>query len=246
MEAAALAPTRLRKQNQTAATHGWTAEEDELLRKLMSESATVSWCAIAKFFPTKTAPQIAGRWDKVIDPRLVKGCWTREEDEAIVTFVNEHGDKDWAKLALLLEGRTGKQCRERYRNHLNTAISHCPWTLEEDGLLAQLHERYGNSWTRLAPFFQGRTDNCIKNRWNSTVKKRLDRIEKGQPLVQKRGRKPKARIEKSETSTTPPSLSIPLNPLLRTECGLPPPSFDIAPLEHCRRDLQRLLCSFPA
>jgi hypothetical protein len=243
MEPTTFAPTRLRNQNRTVATHRWTPEEDDLLRKLIAESETISWSAISKYFPTKTAPQIAGRWDKVLDPRLVKGCWTREEDETIVSYVKEHGDKDWAKLALLLESRTGKQCRERYRNHLDTSVNHCQWTADEDSLLAQLHERYGNAWTKLSPFFQGRTDNCIKNRWNSTVKKRMERMEKGQPLVLKRGRKPKVRVE--EVASQPLPLSIPLNPLLRTKLGFPPDRLEVGPLEDCRRDLQRLLCSFP-
>jgi hypothetical protein len=126
MDARPLAPTRLRQQKRAASGHGWTAEEDGLLRKLVSESKAVSWCVLAKFFPNKTAPQLAGRWDKVLDPCLVKGCWTRGEDETIIAFVAAHGGKDWAKLALLLDGRTGKQCRERYRNHLDSTVKHCP------------------------------------------------------------------------------------------------------------------------
>jgi hypothetical protein len=252
MEIPALAPTRSRKQNQTTSTTRWTPEEDALLRKLASETESISWCAIAGFFPTKTAPQIAGRWEKVLNPRLVKGCWTREEDEAIINFVDAHGDKDWASLALLLAGRTGKQCRERYRNHLDTSVKRESWTPEEDVRLAQLHERYGNAWTKLAAFFEGRTDNCIKNRWNSTVKKRLERIQKGQPLLMKRGRKPKAQPPPAEAPSycsspvEPDRLRLeifPLNPRLRAKAA---ERCSSESLEQSRMDLQRLLIGLSA
>lgn len=193
MNEIALAPTRVRKQRikQTAKTT-WTIEEDELLSKLVSQSPQEnSWSVISKYFPNKTPPQIAGRWEKVLNPSLVKGSWTREEDQIILNFVQTNGDKDWAKLALLLNGRTGKQCRERFKNHLDPNLLKNPWTPEEDQKLIDLHSKFGNQWTRISSFFVGRTDNSIKNRWNSTLKKRLERLEKGEPLMQKRGRKPK-------------------------------------------------------
>lgn len=189
---AALAPTRTRKQHSYASSSTiWTQEEDDLLRKLAQNSQSVSWSGIAKYFPNKTAPQLAGRWEKVLNPKLVKGSWTREEDETIVSFVKANGDKDWSKLAEILVGRTGKQCRERFRNHLDPNVTRTAWTMQEDQMLIDLHARFGNSWTKISSFFTGRTDNCVKNRWNSTIKKRLERIEKGEPLVMKRGRKPK-------------------------------------------------------
>ena len=190
--ASALAPTRTRKkQNYHSSRTIWTKEEDDLLMKLAQSCTSISWSGISKYFPAKTAPQLAGRWEKVLNPKLVKGSWTREEDEAILAFVQSNGDKDWSKLAVILNGRTGKQCRERFRNHLDPNLSKTAWTVEEDQMLVDLHARFGNSWTKISSFFNGRTDNSIKNRWNSTIKKRLDRIEKGEPLVMKRGRKPK-------------------------------------------------------
>lgn len=190
--ASALAPTRTCNKHHYSSTKTiWSKEEDDLLTQLAQATSSVSWSAIVKYFPTKTAPQLAGRWEKVLNPRLIKGSWTREEDEAILAFVRENGDRDWSKIAATLNGRTGKQCRERFRNHLDPSLLKTAWTPEEDQLLIDLHNQYGNSWTKIAALFKGRTDNCIKNRWNSTIKKRLERIEKGQPLVMKRGRKPK-------------------------------------------------------
>lgn len=193
MEEIALAPTRIRKiEKRVARSSTWTTEEDEKLTRLVQNSGQASWSILATYFPNKTAAQLAGRWEKVIDPQLIKGSWTREEDEEIIKYVQMHGDKDWAKLALILKGRTGKQCRERYKNHLDTNVKRTQWTQEEDDLLVELHEKYGNKWTKISSFFDGRTDNCIKNRWNSTVKKRIERMQNGEPLVKKRGRKPKS------------------------------------------------------
>lgn len=192
MELTALAPTRARlSQVHLSTNKTWTKEEDALLSSIASHSENISWRTIAQYFPNKTAPQLAGRWEKVLNPTLIKGSWTREEDEIILNFVKENGDKDWAKLALLLRGRTGKQCRERFKNHLDPNVAKTQWTNEEDQKLIDLHGKLGNSWTKIATYFEGRTDNCIKNRWNSTLKKRLERLEKGEPLVMKRGRKPK-------------------------------------------------------
>lgn len=193
----ALAPTRSRKQrsyNSVAAV--WTPEEDQLLTQLVQNETHVKWTEIAKNFPTKTAPQVSGRWIKALKPDLIKGSWTREEDEAIFKFIEVHGDKDWSKLAQLLPGRIGKQCRERWINHLNPAITRSRWTEEEDQLLIKLHNEYGNAWAKIAKHFNGRTDNCVKNRWNSTLKRRLERIARGEPAVRKRGRKPKKELQK--------------------------------------------------
>lgn len=193
MEEGALAPTRIRRpETRVAKSSTWSTEEDEMLERLVQSSGQASWSVLATYFPNKTATQLAGRWEKVINPNLKKGSWTREEDEEIIKYVQTHGDKDWAKLAIILHGRTGKQCRERYKNHLDQSVKHSQWSKEEDDLLIELHNKFGNKWTKISSFFDGRTDNCIKNRWNSTVKKRIERLQNGEPLVKKRGRKPKS------------------------------------------------------
>jgi hypothetical protein len=177
----------------------WTPEEDMQLAELMSNFPPPSWGALVQNFPGKTTQQIAGRWEKVLNPNLVKGSWTREEDEAIIDFVNRNGPRNWVKLAELLPGRIGKQCRERWTNHLSPEVARSGWTAEEDARLVDLFRSYGNRWTLIAAYMDGRTDNDVKNRWNSSLKRRMDRISKGEPEFKKRGRKPKlVRTQSSE------------------------------------------------
>lgn len=168
----ALAPTRQRLQiNKCVKNIKWTKEEDETLIRLVAESDAPNWSTIALSFPQKSTQQVTERWEKVLNPALVKGSWTREEDEIIVRFVREFGPKNWTRLAALLKGRIGKQCRERWRNHLDPSINHAVWTPEEDQLLIELHRQYGNSWVKISKQMPGRCDNQIKNRWNSALKK---------------------------------------------------------------------------
>ena len=204
---AALAPTRAR-QKATNRSHNqkWSQEEDELLLKLMNEKKTDNYSTFLVHFPGKTATQIAERWEKVLDPTLIKGSWTREEDEAIIRFVNQNGTKNWAKLHEILPGRLGKQCRERWRNHLDPNVNRSPWTPEEDQILIEMHEKLGNQWVKIAEKLNNRSDNCVKNRWNSTLKKKL---LYSQPGVQRprRGRPSLTKIPKSaDDIPKPPKL----------------------------------------
>lgn len=170
---APLAPTRARyKTNNCVKNVKWTKSEDELLIKIMSQKDRPNYSKMVDSFSGKTGQQIAERWDKVLNPNLVKGSWTRHEDEIIIQYVQENGTRNWRNLCSLLPGRIGKQCRERWRNHLDPSINHSPWTEEEDELLIKLHREYGNKWVTISRMMKNRSDNAIKNRWNSTLKKK--------------------------------------------------------------------------
>jgi hypothetical protein len=178
--AVALAPTRAHQHPpRSARAQSWSVDDDQKLTALASVSRAVDWKAVAGQFPDKTQQQVVERWTKVLDPRLVKGSWTGEEDQAIIRFVGQHGTKNWTKLAALLPGRIGKQCRERWVNHLDPAISHAAFTLEDDRQIIELHRVYGNKWAKIAALMRTRSCNAIKNRWNST----LSRIGLPQPDV---------------------------------------------------------------
>ncbi|XP_022940827.1 transcription factor MYB3R-1-like isoform X1 [Cucurbita moschata] len=152
----------------------WTPEEDEILRKAVDHFKGKNWKKIAECFKDRTDVQCLHRWQKVLNPELVKGPWSKEEDETIVELVNKYGPKKWSTIAKHLPGRIGKQCRERWHNHLNPNINKEAWTQEEELALIRAHQIYGNRWAELTKFLPGRTDNAIKNHWNSSVKKKLD------------------------------------------------------------------------
>ncbi|KAJ6697972.1 MYB PROTEIN-RELATED [Salix purpurea] len=152
----------------------WTAEEDEILRKAVQRFKGKNWKKIAECFKDRTDVQCLHRWQKVLNPELVKGPWSKEEDEIIIELVNKYGAKKWSTIAQHLPGRIGKQCRERWHNHLNPSINKEAWTQQEELALIHAHQIYGNRWAELTKFLPGRTDNAIKNHWNSSVKKKLD------------------------------------------------------------------------
>ncbi|CAL4959142.1 unnamed protein product [Urochloa decumbens] len=152
----------------------WTPEEDAILSRAVQTYQGKNWKKIAECFPDRTDVQCLHRWQKVLNPELVKGPWSKEEDEIIVQMVNKYGPKKWSTIAQALPGRIGKQCRERWHNHLNPAINKEAWTQEEEITLIHAHRMYGNKWAELTKFLPGRTDNAIKNHWNSSVKKKVD------------------------------------------------------------------------
>lgn len=85
-------------------------------------------------------------------------------------MVIEHGAKGWNFIASKLPGRVGKQCRERWHNHLDPSIVKNKWSLDEDKKLMSLFLQFGKKWSLIAKHMPGRTDNTIKNRFNSALK----------------------------------------------------------------------------
>ncbi|WVZ98665.1 hypothetical protein U9M48_044073 [Paspalum notatum var. saurae] len=103
-----------------------------------------------------------------------KGAWTKEEDERLVSYIRAHGEGCWRalpKAAGLL--RCGKSCRLRWMNYLRPDLKRGNFTDAEDELIIRLHALLGNKWSLIAGQLPGRTDNEIKNYWNTHIKRKL-------------------------------------------------------------------------
>ena len=105
---------------------------------------------------------------------MVGAPWSKAEDELLRQIVLADGAKNWTKVAAQLPGRIGKQCRERWHHHLNPEVVKMKWTQEEDMLIVCLFKKYQTRWSEIAKHVPGRSDNQIKNRYNSNLKKRIE------------------------------------------------------------------------
>ena len=153
----------------------WTTDEDVQLCDAVVRSRGDFEHAAKALNYARTAEECAAR------AAIVKrrGQWTRAEDDYLRELVTgdaqpvEGGSPQWVSIAQLIPGRTGKQCRERYKNHLAPGICKQAWTAEEDAKLVALQQVHGNSWCRIARELPGRAENAVKNRWNGMFNKRV-------------------------------------------------------------------------
>ncbi|KAG7656447.1 Homeobox-like domain superfamily [Arabidopsis suecica] len=103
-----------------------------------------------------------------------KGAWTKEEDQRLIDYIRNHGEGSWRSLpksvGLL---RCGKSCRLRWINYLRPDLKRGNFTDGEEQIIVKLHSLFGNKWSLIAGKLPGRTDNEIKNYWNTHIKRKL-------------------------------------------------------------------------
>ena len=102
---------------------------------------------------------------------IKKGKWSLEEDKLLKQWVEQKGPKKWVVCGKFIQGRNGKQCKERWYNCLNPDLIKGKWTEEEDFLIMFFYEKCKRSWKKIVPLFNYRTENAIKNRFYSQLRK---------------------------------------------------------------------------
>ncbi|XP_038994275.1 transcription factor MYB106-like [Hibiscus syriacus] len=108
---------------------------------------------------------------------LKKWSWTPDEDQKLLAYIEHHGFRNWRTLpAKAGLRRCGKSCRLRWINYLRPDLKRGKFTLQEEQTIIQLHAFIGNRWSAIAAHLPNRTDNEIKNYWNTRIKKRLNKM----------------------------------------------------------------------
>ncbi|EEF39129.1 myb81, putative [Ricinus communis] len=110
--------------------------------------------------------------EEAINSPLKKGPWTSAEDAILVDYVTKHGEGNWNAVQKHSGlSRCGKSCRLRWANHLRPDLKKGAFTAQEERRIIELHAKMGNKWARMAAELPGRTDNEIKNYWNTRIKR---------------------------------------------------------------------------
>ncbi|OHT00520.1 Myb-like DNA-binding domain containing protein [Tritrichomonas foetus] len=102
--------------------------------------------------------------------KSIKNKFTPEEDDKLRQLVMAYGTNSWSTIAQLMGTRNHRQCRERWKNYIDPSLRNDPWTFEDDHLLVEKYAEFGPKWNKIAKFFQNRSDNSIRNRWQLIIR----------------------------------------------------------------------------
>ena len=152
------------------------SEKENIKEQYLSPSQTHTVLKQASFI-SNTEPNISPLHTfRCIKKRMP---WSEDEDKTMKQLVNKYGTSNWTLISSKMgKSRNGKQCRERWYNHLNPSLKKNNWTLEEENILFSKHMQLGNKWADIASYLPGRTLNDIKNHFYSKLRKFIRKILK--------------------------------------------------------------------
>jgi myb proto-oncogene protein len=145
----------------------------------VSETGARKWKYIStEFFDSSRSDiQCLHRWKKVLQPGLVKGPWEKKEDD-IILHCMKNGTNKWCDVAARINGRSAKQCRERWNSILNPDTYRGKWSETEVEMLIVVQARVGNKWSAISKsgMLAGRSANSIKNKWYSSKREEVQTL----------------------------------------------------------------------
>lgn len=147
----------------------WKESEAKYLIELVQKYGE-KWTRIEQLLKSKTAKQCMQKYKNLVKVEK-KGNWTEQEDMLLLQWVEVHGPNKWTECARRIEGRCGKQCRERWMNTLDPRVKRGNWKESEQMRIFEQMQENWSSWATISKHLKGRTENAIKNYFYSSVRR---------------------------------------------------------------------------
>lgn len=180
---------------------------------------------------------------KIQRQKKVRKLFSPQEDAMLMNIMFNEPFQTWIAVAEKLPGRTARQCRDRWVNYLAPSNKNGPWSAEEDELLAQKYLEHGPQWTTISKFFDGRSENNVKNRWYTYVKHQVDKHSSSTNNIPSPVHVERVRTQ-SACPITPVAFAAPLVPQFErvspTKTILPPISVFEAPFVPVPTNVMRI------
>jgi len=167
---------RITVQASSRRTAKWTAEEDAALLEAIRKHGE-AWTSVAAAVASRNSVQCNVRWNRSLRPGLVRGKWSPEEDAKLLeALAAQQGsvNVDWPQVALSVQGRISKQCKERFRLKLDPELKREEWTSDEDALLLASFDKHNGRWADMVSALPGRRAGVLKVRFRALQRQASD------------------------------------------------------------------------